>query len=92
VIVSFDVASFTVPVFDWGKNQVGTVELPKHIFGVRVRPDLLHRYVVWHRANKRLGVAKVRGLLLPLESCGPSGASRDVASMFSPFFSVHANA
>eukprot|EP01122_Echinamoeba_exundans_P002479 TRINITY_DN1241_c0_g1_i1.p1 TRINITY_DN1241_c0_g1~~TRINITY_DN1241_c0_g1_i1.p1 ORF type:complete len:302 (-),score=68.86 TRINITY_DN1241_c0_g1_i1:73-978(-) len=52
--------SFTVPVFDWAKNQVGTVELPKHIFGVRVRPDLLHRYVVWHRANKRLGVAKMK--------------------------------
>lgn len=44
-------------------TKSGSIDLPKDIFGVEVRKDLLHRAVVWQQAAKRQGSAntKTRG-------------------------------
>jgi len=45
-------------VFDLSNTQISKIKLPEFIFGVKVRPDLLHRMVRWQRNKKRLGLAK----------------------------------
>ena len=58
-------ASFTVPVMNIATGETsGSVELKPSIFGVPVRTDLLHQMVVWHLANKRLGLASVRNSII----------------------------
>ena len=41
-------------------EEVGELELPDAIFGVDVRPDILHRVVVWQLAKRRAGTHKVK--------------------------------
>lgn len=40
---------------------VGTETLPREVFGVDVRTDILHRVVEWQRAGQRQGTAKTKG-------------------------------
>ncbi|KAL9952505.1 hypothetical protein ACROYT_G039772 [Oculina patagonica] len=48
------VTSFT------GEDPLGFVELNEFVFGANPRIDILHRVVVWQRAKKRAGTAKVK--------------------------------
>ena len=45
--------------FETGEN-LGIVELNRDVFGTRPRVDILHRVVVWQRAKRRSGTAKVK--------------------------------
>ena len=40
-----------VSVYNMEGAEVGTMELSDAIFGVEVRPHLMHRAVIWHLAN-----------------------------------------
>ncbi len=53
------IASFETPIYNIKQEQIGTIKLPEYIFGTKVRVDILHRVVVWQRACKRKGTAKV---------------------------------
>jgi large subunit ribosomal protein L4 len=52
-----------VDVYNVNKEKVGEVDLKEDIFGVEVKPYLLHEVVVWQRACRRAGSAstKTRG-------------------------------
>ena len=52
-----------VDVYNVNKEKVGEVDLKEDIFGVEVKPYLLHEVVVWQRACRRAGTAstKTRG-------------------------------
>ena len=52
-----------VDVYNVNKEKVGEVDLKEDIFGVEVKPYLLHEVVVWQRACRRKGTAstKTRG-------------------------------
>src|SRR3974377_344557 len=52
-----------VDVYNLNKEKVGEVDLKEDIFGVEVKPYLLHEVVVWQRACRRAGTAstKTRG-------------------------------
>lgn len=54
-----ELASFEAPIYNLKREQIGTIKLPEYIFGTKVRVDILHRVVVWQRACKRKGTAKV---------------------------------
>jgi large subunit ribosomal protein L4 len=41
-------------------EEVGPIELADGVFGVEVRPDILHRVVVWQLAKRRAGTHKVK--------------------------------
>jgi large subunit ribosomal protein L4 len=41
-------------------EEVGPIELADAVFGVEVRPDILHRVVVWQLAKRRAGTHKVK--------------------------------
>jgi len=47
----------TVDVLDLQKNKVGTVELPREVFGCEPRPSLVHEAVIMQRACERRGTA-----------------------------------
>lgn len=49
-----------VQVKNLAAEEVGTAELSDAIFGVEVRPDILHRVVVWQLAKRRAGTHKVK--------------------------------
>ncbi|MDW8124014.1 MAG: 50S ribosomal protein L4 [Geminicoccaceae bacterium] len=49
-----------LPVRNLAAEEVGTVELDDSIFGVEVRPDILHQVVVWQLAKRRAGTHKVK--------------------------------
>ena len=54
-----------LPVQAWVRdfetgNKLGIVELNRDVFGARARLDILHRVVVWQRAKRRSGTAKVK--------------------------------
>lgn len=49
-----------VQVKNLAAEEVGAVDLPDAIFGVEVRPDILHRVVVWQLAKRRAGTHKVK--------------------------------
>lgn len=49
----------TVDVVDLKKSKVGTVELPKAVFGCEARAVLVHEAVVMQRACERQGTASV---------------------------------
>uniref|UniRef100_A0A7V4GAB8 Large ribosomal subunit protein uL4 n=1 Tax=Desulfobacca acetoxidans TaxID=60893 RepID=A0A7V4GAB8_9BACT len=53
----------TVDVYNVAKEKVGEVDLADEIFGVEIKPHLLHEVVVWQRACRRAGTAstKTRG-------------------------------
>ncbi len=42
-------------------KNVGTIELDESIFGLEVRPDILHRVVVWQLAKRRAGTHLTKG-------------------------------
>jgi large subunit ribosomal protein L4 len=52
-----------IDVFNVNKEKVGEVDLKDDIFGVEVKPYVLHEVVVWQRACRRKGTActKTRG-------------------------------
>ena len=56
-----------VDVIDFKAKRVGEIELADEVFGVAVRPDLMHRTVRWQLAKRRAGthktktVAEIRG-------------------------------
>jgi len=52
-----------VDVYNINKEKVGEVDLKDDIFGVEVKPYLLHEVVVWQQACRRKGTAstKTRG-------------------------------
>ncbi len=52
-----------VDVYNIRKEKVGQVELKEEIFGVEVKPPVLHEVVTWQRACRRSGTAstKTRG-------------------------------
>ena len=50
-----------VSVYNMEGAEVGTIELSDAIFGVEVKPHLIHRAVVWHLANMRQGTQKAKG-------------------------------
>ncbi|MDE0202007.1 MAG: 50S ribosomal protein L4 [Rhodospirillaceae bacterium] len=56
-----------VDVIDFKAKRVGEIELADEVFGVDVRPDLMHRTVRWQLAKRRAGthktktVAEIRG-------------------------------
>ena len=50
-----------VSVYNMEGAEVGTMELSDAIFGVEVKPHLMHRAVVWHLANMRQGTQKAKG-------------------------------
>ena len=41
-------------------NKLGIVRLSDFVFGARPRVDIIHRVVVWQRAKRRAGTAKVK--------------------------------
>ncbi len=49
-----------VNVYDQEKNVVGEIELPDEIFGVEVKPEILHFVVRAHLAAKRQGTVSVK--------------------------------
>jgi len=52
-----------VDIYNVNKEKVGEVDLKEDIFGVEIKPHLLHEVVVWQRACRRGGNAstKTRG-------------------------------
>lgn len=49
-----------VQVKNLAAEEVGSLELSDAVFGVEVRPDILHRVVVWQLAKRRAGTHKVK--------------------------------
>jgi large subunit ribosomal protein L4 len=49
-----------VQIKNLAAEEVGSLELPDSIFGVEVRPDILHRVVLWQLAKRRAGTHKVK--------------------------------
>ncbi|MBN1783988.1 MAG: 50S ribosomal protein L4 [Alphaproteobacteria bacterium] len=49
-----------IDVINLDNKVVGSVDLPKDIFGVDVRQDILQRVVLWQRAKARAGTHKVK--------------------------------
>ncbi len=49
-----------VQIRNLAAEEVGSVELPEAIFGVEVRPDILHRVVLWQLAKRRAGTHKAK--------------------------------
>ena len=41
-------------------DKLGIVELDRDVFGARARLDILNRVVLWQRAKRRAGTAKVK--------------------------------
>jgi large subunit ribosomal protein L4 len=41
-------------------EEMGPIELADGVFGVEIRPDILHRVVVWQLAKRRAGTHKVK--------------------------------
>ena len=49
-----------VQIKNLAAEEVGSVELADAVFGVEVRPDILHRVVLWQLAKRRAGTHKVK--------------------------------
>ena len=50
-----------VPLKSFQSGEVlGTINLHRFVFGAPARVDILHRVVVWQRAKRRAGLAKVK--------------------------------
>lgn len=52
-----------VDIYNVNKEKVGEIDLKEDIFGVEIKPHVLHEVVVWQRACRRSGTAstKTRG-------------------------------
>lgn len=51
----------TVDVFNSNKDVVGQIELREEVFGVEVKPHVLHEVVLYQLAKRRAGTAKTKG-------------------------------
>ena len=51
-----------VDVIDLKAKRVGEIELADEVFGVAVRPDLMHRTVRWQLAKRRAGTHKTKSV------------------------------
>ena len=51
----------TLDVIDRNNQKIGSVELSEDVFGVEVKPHLLHEVVVWQLAKRRAGTACTKG-------------------------------
>lgn len=51
----------TVDVFNLNREVTGQIELSEAIFGVPVKPHVLHEVVVYQLAKRRAGTAKTKG-------------------------------
>ncbi|MCE5334474.1 MAG: 50S ribosomal protein L4 [Desulfobacteraceae bacterium] len=51
----------TVDVFNLNREVTGQIELSDAIFGVPVKPHLMHEVVVYQLAKRRAGTAKAKG-------------------------------
>ena len=51
-----------VEVIDFDAKSVGEIELADDVFGVPVRPDLMHRTVRWQLAKRRAGTHKTKAV------------------------------
>ena len=51
-----------VAVIDFKAKKVGEIELADAVFGVPVRPDLMHRTVRWQLARRRAGTHKTKAV------------------------------
>ncbi len=51
-----------VAVIDLKAKKVGEIELADEVFGVDVRPDLMHRTVRWQLAKRRAGTHKTKAV------------------------------
>ena len=47
-------------VFTLDNKQAGKVELAEAVFGINIRPDILHRAVKWQLAKRQRGTHKVK--------------------------------
>ena len=47
-------------ILNWQNQEVGNIDLDESIFGVTVRPDIVHRVVTWQRAKARAGTHKTK--------------------------------
>ena len=50
----------TVEVYDANNQKVGEIELSEAVFGVEIKPHLLHEVVVWQLACRRQGNASTK--------------------------------
>ncbi len=50
-----------VKLYNQSKEEVGQVELPKEVFGLKVNSDLVHQVVLSQQSNRRQNTAKVKG-------------------------------
>jgi len=48
-------------ILNLSNKNVGTIELDESIFGLEVRPDILHRVVVWQLARRQQGTHLTKG-------------------------------
>ena len=55
----------TASVLNWNKEKVDSVELNSEVFGVEVKPEILHEVVKWQLASRRQGthMTKTRALV-----------------------------
>lgn len=51
----------TVDVYNTSRDVVGQLELPEEIFGVLVKPHVMHEVVLYQLAKRRAGTAKTKG-------------------------------
>lgn len=49
-----------IAVKNLAAEEVGSIELADAVFGVAVRPDILHRVVTWQLAKRRAGTHKTK--------------------------------
>ena len=49
-----------VQIKNLAADEVGSLELADAVFGVEIRPDILHRVVLWQLAKRRAGTHKVK--------------------------------
>ncbi len=49
-----------VQIKNLAADEVGSLELADAVFGVEIRPDILHRVVLWQLAKRRAGTHKAK--------------------------------
>jgi large subunit ribosomal protein L4 len=54
--------TITCKVIGLDSKAAGDVALDEAVFGLEVRPDILHRMVNWQLAKRRQGTHKTKGI------------------------------